>query len=211
MRGKRAKRKKLSPREVAQAQLAAGLVTPYTYARIQEKICLVECSSTWGDDIWSGRDRDRHGHFTGSGTCKVRCADCGRKVPPQDVVFDPVADGPVCTDCRTRAPRVRIGRKSAARRITSYATDENNEWVSVEDVYDDPADSSPTTAALDAIADARGRVEQDQLPAEDEAELLAGLAAYQASGGDLRAFSDVTGNTADEALQRQRQQKNAEM
>lgn len=201
--------------DVAQAELAAGTITSHTYRERQEDTHAAECSWRWGHDIWTGQDRDRYGHFTGSGTAKIRCADCRRKVPPQDVVFDPVADGPVCTDCRTRAPRpprVRIGCKSDVRRLSTYERDENGEWVTVEDLVQDPAaDSSPTTAALDAMADSRARVEEDRLPAEDEAELLDGLAAFQAAGGDLRAFSDATGETAADAVQRQRQQKNAEM
>lgn len=104
-RKKRRRGRHLSPRDLAYQELAAGTITQTELARRQQQHRNRECSSTWAEDVWEGKDRDyvaeqadgREGVriYTGSGTRKVRCARCHHDTPPQNCS----ARG-VCEDCR---------------------------------------------------------------------------------------------------------------
>ena len=106
-RQKRRSASRLSPRDLAYQELAAGTITQATLERKRSRIFGRECSSTWGEDVWEGKDRDyaaegelrRAGRkdprvYTGSGTLKKTCAKCHHDVPPQH------CPGKVCEECR---------------------------------------------------------------------------------------------------------------
>jgi hypothetical protein len=104
-RKKRRRGRHLSPRDLAYQELAAGTITQTELARRLQRLRNAECSSTWAEDIWEGKDRDYAAEaadgrpgvrmYTGSGTRKVRCARCRRETPPQNCTA-----GRVCDDCR---------------------------------------------------------------------------------------------------------------
>lgn len=99
----RRRAKRMCPRDLAYEELAAGTITATEVERRREKLESKQCSSTWSEDIWYGRDRDYASErkigfgarvFTGSGIGKVRCRCCRRDVPPQN------CPGAICDECR---------------------------------------------------------------------------------------------------------------
>jgi hypothetical protein len=99
--------KRKSPRELADAAVERGEITPDQLLAARARVLGRECSTTWGEDVWHGRDRDYPAEarlrakgktdprvFTGSGPFKRRCACCRRDVPPQH------CPGEVCAECR---------------------------------------------------------------------------------------------------------------
>jgi hypothetical protein len=73
--------RRLPPHKIAEAEVEKGTITKSAYARLREKLDLRECTWTWAEDIWFGKDVDCRGNFTGHGTGKVKCRACARTVP----------------------------------------------------------------------------------------------------------------------------------
>jgi hypothetical protein len=106
-RQKRRNKPRLSPRDLAEHELAAGTITETELRRRQDRARRRECSSTWSDDVWNGHDRDYPAEratgkpgariYTGSGSRKVKCCACGRGTPPQN------CHGGKCDDCKLEA------------------------------------------------------------------------------------------------------------
>lgn len=104
-------RKRMSPRELAHAEQAAGTITETEVRRREQKIRNRECSSAWSDDIWRGLDRDFPAEavlrlsgrkeprvYTGSGHSKIKCPCCHHFMPPTSFSRE---HGAVCEECRT--------------------------------------------------------------------------------------------------------------
>lgn len=189
-----------------------------------------ECSSTWADDLFYGRDRDAYGRRTGHGSLKANCERCGRAIPPQDAVDTayrcwadtfhvaglPLAGDPppaewICTDCRTIAPPDRSAPADdlqAFRAVTFERVDREyvGEFAAVPWVVVEDADGSPAWAVLDAMADANVVLPDDALPTSDHDELAVALTQYRIDG-DYHAFLKATGEVEDRKMQCARRAK----
>ena len=167
--------------------------------------------------------------MTGAGTRKVTCAECGRRVPPQDVA----GHRPVCTDCRTYAPpehkpkpvvtvaplitaavlglpgvsRVALERMVPVRPAVTLARTGYGPSATFSPAVElpEPGEDGYDGSGFGEVAEAMAAVDYadvpDPLPSENDEDLKAALRGF---AGDVEGFAAATGDERAEAVQRYR-------